>query len=274
MVIYHLQGYVHTRQYGELCERYCHFGDVFSSLELAIEGGKREMNERIEKLLENDKSYRELGREVFIKEVIAYSFEIFEFDPLRREQNLLRTDAESITLENSVEFSDVVEWEFDYGGNLRCRIEWRGSGYERMPGDYAEDAGTQFQKGDFVTLKESAQYLRDRIDEIFVVGGVPGRRNAWHNPLGWENIYAVYCQTDENKFSTGDHDHIHEYQIELYRGELPADSFLQVMAEFFRGERELSEATKCLLWSGKEIYVGDLKQHYKFIEGLQPLKSV
>ena len=268
MVIYHLQGYVHSNRYGELWEKHCCFSDVFSALDLAVAAGKEELDRLIDRLMEESSAYTAMERELFIAEQLQYSFTVFEFDPVRREQRLQRTDAANITLENSVEFSHQVEWEFDHLGHLLDRTEWIVAGQSILPGDYVENAGTLFKLGDFVTIKESALSKLDTPGEIFVVGVAPGRRFDRQNPLCWEKIYAV-CHLDDGDAYSGGHDHVHESRLELYRGELPADSFLHVLAEIFTGERKLSQESKDLLFNYEKINTCDLRRHFKFIDDLK-----
>ena len=271
MVIYHLQGYVHSNRYGELCEKHCCFSDVFSTLDLAVNAGKEKMGRLIDRLMEKSATST-TERELFIAEQLQYSFPVFEFDPLRREQRQQRTDAANITLETSVEFSHQIDWEFDHLGHLLDRIEWSVAGQSILPGDYVENAGTLFKLGDFVIIKESALRNLDTPGEIFVVGAAPGRRFDRQNPLCWENLYAV-CHLDDGDTYSGGHDHVHESRLELYRGELPADSFLHVLAEIFRDERKLSQESQDLLYYYKKIHTCDLRKHFKFIDDLKPKDS-
>ena len=247
----------------------CHFSDIFSSLDVAVAAGTKEINKRIDNVLKESTVYAAKDRELFIAENLQYTFLVFEFDPLRREQHLPRTDAANITLENSVEFSDQIEWEYDHRGHLLERTEWRQAGQVIMPGDYAEDAGTLFQLGDFVVIKESELTKLDDPGEIFVIGAVPGRRFDRKNPLCWENIYCA-CHLDEGDAYSGGHDHLHESRLERYHCELPADSFLHVLAEIYRDERKLSPDSKELLYNYEKIHTGDLRRHYKFIDDLKP----
>lgn len=272
MVVYHLQGYVHSNRYGELWEKHGFFSDVFSTLDLALAAGKEEIGRLIDSLMEESVVYTAIERELFIAEKLQYSFTVFEFDPVRREQRLQRTDATNITLENSVEFLHQIEWEFDHLGNLVDRTEWSFAGQSILPGDYAETAGTLFKLGDFVTIKESALSKLDTPGEIFVVGVAPGRRFDRQNPLCWENLYAV-CHLDDGDAYSGGHDHVHESRLELYRGELPADNFLHVLAEIFRDERNLSQESKDLLYNYEKIHTCDLRRHFKFIDDLKPKDS-
>ena len=272
MVIYHLTGYVHSNRYGSLCEQHCHFSNVFSSLELAVQTGRKEISRLIDRLREKSAADEAKDREIFIAEQLQYSFIVFEFDPVRREQRLQRTDAANITLENSVEFSHQVEWEFDHLGHLLDRTEWSVAGQSILPGDYAETAGTLFKLGNFVTIKESALSKLDTPGEIFVVGAAPGRIFDRQNPLCWENIYAV-CHLDDGDAYSGGHDHVHESRLELYRGELPADSFLHVLAEIFTGERKLSQESQDLLYNYEKIHTCDLRRHFKFIDDFKPKDS-
>lgn len=257
MVVYHLQGYVHSTRLGELCENRCWFSDVFSALDLAVTAGKTEINRRIDRLLEDSPANEAADRDWFIAEQLEYSFTVFEFDPLRREQGLLRKDAANITLENSVEFSHQIEWSFDCQGCLMDRTEWMSAGFSVLPGDYSETAGTLFKCGDFVTIKKSGLNKIDHPDEIHVVGAAPGRRFDRQKPLSWENYYAV-CHLDEGCDFSGGHDHVHESKLQLFRGQLPADSVLHVLAEIFRGDRGLGPDSQDLLNRYEKIHIGNL----------------
>ncbi len=266
MVIYHLVGHVHTNNYGELCEAGCYFSDVFSTMELAVNAGKREVKERIDRLFKDQRVFEEEELDDFIEECINYILCVYEFDPLREHERLMRTDFENISFENSIEFSTKIQWEYDHKGELLIRTEWRNSGFEIYAGDYEEDAGTHFKKGDLVTLKPSKRQIASG---VCVVTGVPGRRKDAKNPFYWENIYTLHYLNKDDEYSQC-HDHQHESQLEPFMGKLPADSFLYVLSEIFKGERKVSDEIMDRLYWGEKIYAGDIKCHYKFIDGLQP----
>ena len=238
MVIYHLVGHVTANKYGELWKGWCYFSDVFPTLALAIEAGVKEVKERIDRLLKEDTEFEESELAEFIKDCIDYKFTVYEFDPAREKDKQLRTDVENISLENSVEFSDRIEWKYNHKGKLIYRMEFRVSGFEIMPEDYAEDADVHFKKGDLVTLKPSARKIATG---TCVVSCVPGRRQQTRDPLYWENIYTVHYLYNDDEYSVACHDHPHESLIELYQGELPKDSFLYVLSEFFKGERQVNK---------------------------------
>ena len=153
-----------------MCQRSSNFSEVFSSLELAKKAGREEIDRRIAELQEADKFYASESREFFIKEEIEYLFQVFEFDPVRRERGILRTDGENITLANSVEFSREIEWDFNYDGVLRRRLECIDAGYEVHPDDYAENAGTLFKKGDLVTSNQLRKVMNNEGPDVYVVG--------------------------------------------------------------------------------------------------------
>jgi hypothetical protein len=271
MVVYHLIVNVNTEKYGKLCERYSYFSDVFVSLESAVKAGIEQVKKRIDEFFNEDSRYDKHELIEFIKEEIEYEFTVYELDPARKENQdiLLRTDFENSTLENANEFSDVIEWHYNYRGELISRMECRGSGYEVFPSDYeSEAAGTRFRVGDLVTQHETR--LGESEDEIYVVTGVPGRRKDAKGPLYWENIYTINHLYKGEVYSAGCHDHVHESRLKPYLGNLPADSLLRVLSEIFKGERKVSEETNELLWSGEKIYTCDLKRHYQFIDELKP----
>ena len=140
-----------------------------------------------------------------------------------------------------------------------------------MPSDYNEGAGTLFAKGDLVTVKEPFfSQPEDNPSGIYVVATVPGRRADKKDPLSWENIYCLHYLYHSDEYSSACHDHVHESQLELFQGEISADSFLWVLSAFFKDKSSFSKEATERLYSSKKIYVGELSQHYKFIEGLFP----
>lgn len=274
MVIYHLVVDVHTEKYGELQEQDSYFTDVFPTLDLAVERGKQEVKERIEKLFKADADYEDDELEDFIRENIRYTFKVYEFDPVRRNDRCWREDGKNITLENSVEFACIVEWEFDDKGIVIIRFEGRNVGWRVLPSDYQEDAGTHFIKGDLVTLKEPCLRRKENNpSDIYVVADAPGRRMDAKDPLRWENIYCVRYLYNGDEYSSGDHYHVHESELKHFQGELPSDSFLFVLSAFFKDESNFSKEAQERLYSLEAIYTCDLARHYKFIEGLQPRQS-
>ena len=267
MLIYHLVVKVHTNEHAET---YC-FTDVFSTLALAVKRGCREIESHIETLFKKDGDYEEAERDDFIEENIRYAFKVYEFDPVRRETGIWREDEKNITFENSVEFATFIEWEYDYRGSVISRWEQRGVAYCVMPSDYNEGAGTLFAKGDLVTVKKPFfSQPEDNPSGIYVVAAVPGRRADKKDPLSWENIYCLHYLYHGDEYSAACHDHVHESQLELFQGEISADSFLRVLSAFFKDKSSFSKEATERLYSSKKIYVGELSQHYKFIEGLFP----
>lgn len=270
MVIYHLVVDVHTKRYGELCEADCYFTDVFPTLDLAVEKGKQEVKERIVRLLKQDPGYNEKNLDEFIEEKINYRFVVYEFDPVRRNNECRRKDRENITLENSVEFSDTIWWEYDDKGELIYRLEERG--VIILPSDYHEDAGTHFKVGDLVTIKEGFG-KEDNSSGVYVVAVAPGRRRDAKNPLCWANFYRVHYLYYDYEYHLNCEYDVHESHIEPVTRELSPDSFLLVLSEFFKDESKFSEEFQKRLYSLEPIYTCDLTQHYKFIKGLQPQQS-
>ena len=271
MVIYHLVVDVHTERYGELCEAACYFTDVFPTLDLAVKKGKQEVKERIAKLLQNDPRYTEENLDEFIAEKINYRFVVYEFDPARSNNKCKRKDGKNITLENSVEFSDTIWWEYDDKGELIYRLE-ESLGVIILPTDYHKYAGTHFKVGDLVTIKEGFG-KEDNPSGVYVVANIPGRRGDAQNPLCWANFYRVYYLSYDCEYHPNCEYAVHETHIEPFTGELSPDSFLLVLSEFFKDKRKFSETVKERLFSLETIYTCDLTQHYKFIEGLQPQQS-
>ena len=199
MIIYHLVVDVHTKRYGELCEADCYFTDVFPTLDLAVEKGKQEVKERIVKLLKEDSRYDEEKLDEFIEKKIDYRFVIYEFDPLRRNNGCRRKDGKNITLENSVEFSSEIWWEYNDKGELISRLE-ESLGHDILPSDYQDNAGTNFKVGDLVTIKEGFRRKEDNTSGIYVVERAPGRRSDAPNPLCWENFYSTHYLSYDNEY--------------------------------------------------------------------------
>jgi hypothetical protein len=120
-----------------------------------------------------------------------------------------------------------------------------------------------------VTIKEPFFSRReDNPSGVYVLAGAPGRRMDAKSPLHWENIYCVHYLYNGDEYSPGCHDHVHESQMLPFQGELPADSFLYVLSEFFKDESNFSQEAQNRLYSLGKIYAGDLARHYKFIDGL------
>lgn len=273
MIVYHLKGYVYTNGFGNLCEKYSHFSDVFTTLELAMETGKREIEERVQRFFKQQTVFTADEFEDFMKEEIEYAFQVIEFDPERRQQGTVREDWENCTFENAVEYSHEIEWDFDRQGNLLSRCEWRGVGHDVRPSDYSDDAGTHFKLGDFVVPKNPASFMFEgdgNDDGIYVVAGAPGRRKERRFPLSWENIYCLYYSSGGEY--PGGHHHIHESDLQVCSKEVPVDSFLHVLSKYFKGE-PINESIAERIESGEPIFVGDLKWHYKFMDGSQTGKG-
>jgi hypothetical protein len=202
------------------------YTDVFMTLDLAHAHGTAKLRGHLTKLKDSFPSYKNKTPEAFAEKKLKddYSFRIVEFDSdVERDMDWHRDWGLG-------QWKYFTLWEYDCLGNLTDRLECvDGIGYERLPGDEAEDAGTKFAVGDFVTADR--EYLKD---QVLVVKYRPGRKSDCERPETWENIYSLLSLTG--------HEHVHESEIRPHEGPAPKDgdplTFLRGVAT---GEISLSE---------------------------------
>ena len=218
-----------------------HHFDVFSSVEKAVAAGKEILAWHLElikeALQEDDCTVDEIANED-----VKYTFQVEEFD----------TDTERA--DYSIGWSEHIEWNYNYKGELIDRFEMHYSfGYERLPGDEKEDAGTHFETGSFVTVIDEKRWDRDNAyydkenGAVYVVAGQPGKRSSWKHPDAWEN---VYCLNYIDTWNCLTHTHIHERDLKLYEGEISEESPLWVLRKIALGELKVSEEMGQNIWEG------------------------
>jgi len=122
-----------------------------------------------------------------------------------------------------------VTWDFDKSGELQSRFyDYFGIGFEYMPSDVDAEAGTHFQKGDFVKVQNT----------VWVVSFVPGRKKDNR----WENYYAmleIIKKDDGSIYSR--HAHFRENEIVKYTKPIDKSSPLWFLHQVFAGEIKLTK---------------------------------
>lgn len=231
MELFHLYLTVRKLRFGCFIREDDFFSGIYPSLDEAKERGIKKITEILNELREN------APLDIFAKEEVQYIFKVTEFDPEIR-----------FSSERSEGVCTQVDWEFEYSGNLIDRLEWcDGIGYERLPGDEKEDAGTHFRVGDLVacTVEEPNH------SHVYLVASCPGKRKESSNPLSWENIYRVYFIPDHGDFSEACHEHIHENMLCPFTGLVCSDSALFMLKEIVIGNERIPSEAKKKLFSGK-----------------------
>jgi len=122
-----------------------------------------------------------------------------------------------------------VTWDFDKSGELYSRLyDYFGIGFEYMPSDTEADAGTHFQKGDFVKVN----------DVVWVISLIPGRKKDNR----WENSYAMLriIKKDDGRIYSS-HEHFRESEITKYTKPIDKASPLWFLHQVFAGEIKLTK---------------------------------
>jgi len=227
---------------------------VFPTYNAAYEWGKKELLEGItEKYKESriaQKKYKD-DMAGFIKDYIEYRFEITAYDPWEQEAERAKwkdvpADRAMTLLQKEMEKKEKnhfrrddtckeIHWSFDAFGNLTERLyEGCFGGYEYMPWDEAEDAGTKFKVGDFVRVSDTARLQWSCEDVLYVVAGAPGKKGVREHERQylntWENDYNLFPSEGPNG-----HIHVHESEIRPFKGRVPKDSPLRFWRDFFTG---------------------------------------
>jgi hypothetical protein len=195
---------------------YC---DVFTTLRQAVSMGKMLMKECFRELKGDTPDYKKKPLNVFVNDMcdcdkLRYTFTVVAFDPNAKRH----LPAGSIHYYQGGPYPYSVEWHYDYLGNLFEAVEWYGAGFERMPGDEDEEAGTHFAVGDFVTAGG---------EDVYIVRLQPGRkddRTEWPKYY-WENNYLLNPIDDVEN----DHIHVHEAYLRRYDGNIPEDHPIHVV---------------------------------------------
>jgi len=252
--------------------------DVFLSVNKAVAAGKKAMLKKlkeIKKLAFKDCSLNELA-----EDELSYTFCVYEFDPNDKRKRDTWQFGGSKNFGSSKKWDEFTWWRFKYNGELEKCCKWRDLGYMHLPGDEKEDAGTKFKVGDFVTItgtfgildqndntRNSVMTLGENMDDtqvltshkgnysdVFVVMGVPGKKNESKIPDEWENMYTVVFIDDKFLY---DHSHPHELQIRPFEGEIPEDHPLWLLRKLAKDEIKLSDE----LW--EDIFMRRVQFDYK-----------
>ena len=219
---------IHSRNFTNWDFEHC---DVFVEQDKAVSAGRKVMTSALRELKAKIPGRRKESLEVFVENMLElekfiYYFEIMEFDPNVKRHGWVGT-----------QWKYYTQWVYDYHGALLEKTEWREDlGYDVIAGDEADDAGTKFSVGDFVTV--DSRSIRSK-DKIFVVASQPGKKTEWNPPEGWENFYMLWSINNYNGF----HDHFHETKLRLYEKEVPKDHPLWMLRRLALGELQVDEET-------------------------------
>ena len=251
-----------------------HYENVYSSLELAKQVGEKWLEDELRKEYEDwfeedtktDVRRTELSKEQLFKLKTIYDFTITEFEPeyvdkLNDTNNLqVITDFDIHDLYCADLVPAKIEHSYDYNGKeiyitgiyIFC---YKGKRLERkVMVDYEDyinpSAGTKFQKGDIVKIKEDYDsHSRDYnfYDKLHVITDIPHKKK---NQKFFRNSYDVIV--NHNSFDEGCHvDVFNEKELELYTGELPEDSPLIFLSKYFKGELKLKNISWMDIECGK-----------------------
>lgn len=199
MNIYHLKIELQRKDHGCFYERENSLSEVYPTLMVALKEGIWEINAMISEQYIKDPSYQDESTETFVKEMLNYRFIICEFDSVWKYDLLFDREREA---------PKQIDWVYDFSGKLINRVEWRGVGYTRFPGDELGNAGTHFHFGDLVTVPSR----KENEGKIYVVAGCPGRRAGPKAGI-WKNIYRVVYITEDGYFDESCHEHFHERDL-------------------------------------------------------------
>jgi hypothetical protein len=160
-------------------------------------------------------------------------------------------------IERDSEDEDLcIEWCFAWDGELRARWVWDGHAYDIRPGDELPEAGTRFQKGDFVQADGELYIVvsAPREDGLYCTGvhRRQERYDATRKLKWWENTYTVARLNEQGYYC---HSHVHEAELESYAGEVPQG--YQTLRQILLGE------TKVPIRRLKEVYGAGLIEDKK-----------
>lgn len=225
--------------------------DVFCTLDEAVSAGIKALHNRFNELKE---FFGEDWDEDDIADKADYRFTVFEYDP-------------RVARNEDGWWEQFTEWTFSHKGVLRERTEHRtvrnGSDVEqystvRFPGDDAEEAGSKFSVGEFVTIAD------DEENRIYVVSYAPGSRENWPKKfvIASSSPYMGQPESGENYYTVDGfdsiglytHKHPHETQMRLYEGEVPDKHPLQLLRRHSRGEISISDDVFDDIFYGRIIF--------------------
>jgi len=251
MKVYLLRVCAYKKEFQDLCNVWNYNALLFDNLKKAVSEGKRILNKRIKVLLETDedKPYKSLDE--FIDEKVNYIFEVEETD-LSKNRNYSSDTSffRDYTSENwheemerAIKNPVCIIWEYNYKGKLVDRNyctyfdEDSRHYYSYRPNDAKKGAGKKFALGDIVCRKKG--WYGKKIYFIFECPQIEYRY--------FENTYICVYMND-GSFDGFPHYHLHEEDIELYKGEVSEG--YKWIARVLKGEIKLSPEDKEKFWTG------------------------
>jgi len=241
--VYHLKVEAYSNRIGELgdlddgyVERF--FSGVFFSLDEARETGKARLHHIIQELYK--RSGFDNKQEFLTDDMLHYDFEIFEhaldsFEQCKRPE----------TYDYDLYPPTFIKYEYDFDGELINRnYVWKSESVEIYrqvrENDSLPEAGTKYQKGDFVQLRTLRRNRYDHIDfgNIFLVVGTPTRDEDGRLK---DNTYSIETIGKKGEYLWDWDWHypfsgIHEDELVKYEGEIDKNSPLLFLRGAFLGD--------------------------------------
>lgn len=272
-----------------------HYENVYSTLEIAKQVGEKWLEDELRKEYEDcfekdnkiDIKRNELSKDQLFKLKTIYNFAITEFEPKKVDK---LNDINNLPIVTNFDIHDLycanlepakIEHSYDYNGKEIYIsgiyiFNFKGKRLEREVimdyEDYTNQyAGTKFQKGDIVKIKENCDshfgsyYFYNK---PHVITEIPHKKK---NQKFFKNLYHVIV--NHNSFDEGCHvDVFNEKELELYTDKLPEYSPLTFLSKYFKGEIELKNVSWMDIECGK-ITLNENKSFRDIPEIMEQMKG-
>lgn len=241
-----------------------HYENVYSTKEKAINEGVLWLDKLLRKQYEewfetdNTSNIPTLTHEQLFKLKALYEFSVTEYDPEKVDK---LDDINNLKVIEDCDIYDLylahlspakIIHNYDDNGNEIYIsgvfiFNFQGKRKEREIAMNYEDynnpqAGTKLRKGDIVKIKKNQEYSFK--DKLHVVTDVPHKKE---NQEFFENTYDVIV--NHNNYDEGCHvDVFHENELEPYTEELPEDSPIVFLSQYFKRQIKLKDIS----WSDIE----------------------